>query len=216
MAPMRVKEPVNAWTHFVTFVAAVIATPVLIVLARKSIGGMLVASVFGLSMIVLYGASTLYHWIVTTPKKQLLLRRLDHGSINFLIAGSATPLFYYGLHGTWRVAMLAVIWSLALVGAVFQVWFIKSPRWLQTGLYLLLGWTAVIPFPQLLRTLPRAASILVALSGLSYTVGAIVYATKRLNFVPGKFGFHEVFHIFVSTGTAVHLSAVIICIRLLG
>jgi len=216
MTPMHMKEPVNAWTHFVTFVATVVATPILIVLARKSVGGMLVVAVFGLSMIVLYGASTLYHWIITTPKKQLILRRLDHGSINFLIAGSATPVFYYGLEGTWRIAMLSTIWILALLTTVFQVWFIKAPRWLQTGLYLLLGWTAAIPFPQLLRNLPRAASILICVGGLSYTVGAIIYATKKMNFFPGKFGFHEVFHLFISTGTAIHFAAVILCVRLLG
>jgi hemolysin III len=213
---MHIKEPVNAWTHFVTFIAAVACTPLLIVLARKSVAGMLVVAVYGLSMVALFGASTLYHWLITTPRRQLILRRLDHGSINFLIAGSATPLFYYGLHGTWRVVMLATVWGLALLSGVFQVLFIRAPRWLQTGLYLLLGWTAIIPFPQLMRSLPRAATILVMAAGLSYTVGAVIYATKKMNFLPGRFGFHEVFHLFVSTGTAVHFAAVVLCIRFLG
>jgi hemolysin III len=112
--------------------------------------------------------------------------------------------------------MLATVWGLALLSGVFQVLFIRAPRWLQTGLYLLLGWTAIIPFPQLMRSLPRAATILVMAAGLSYTVGAVIYATKKMNFLPGRFGFHEVFHLFVSTGTAVHFAAVVLCIRFLG
>ncbi len=216
MTPVRMKEPVNAWTHFITFIAALASIPVLIFLARRSAAKIAVVTVFGLSMVALYGASTLYHWKITTPKKQLVLRRLDHGSINLLIAGSATPLFFFGLHGAWRIAMLSVVWGLALFSGVFQVVFIKAPRWLQTGLYLLLGWTAIVPFPQLLRNLPRAATVLILAGGLSYTAGAVIYATKKMNFFPGKFGFHEVFHLFVSTGTAVHFAAVIVCLRILG
>lgn len=216
MAPMNMKEPVNAWTHFVTLIAAFVSLPFLIVLTSRSVKEMLVVTVYGLSMVALYGASTLYHWKVTTPKKELILRRLDHGSINLLIAGSATPIFYYGLSGAWRHAMLAVMWGLALFSGIFQVVFIKAPRWLQTGLYLLLGWVVLIPFPQLVRNLPRPATVLILAGGLLYTVGAIVYATKRMNIRPGKFGFHEIFHLFVSTATVVHFAAIVVCIRLMG
>ncbi|MGE5579452.1 MAG: PAQR family membrane homeostasis protein TrhA [Bacillota bacterium] len=213
MGPINIREPVNAWTHFVTLIVAFISLPFLIVLTSSSITEMLVVTVYGLSMVALYGASTLYHWKITTPRKELLLRRLDHGSINLLIAGSATPIFYYGLSGVWRTVMLAVMWGLALFGGVFQVVFIKAPRWLKTVLYMLLGWVAVIPFPQLMKTLPRPATVLILLGGLSYTIGGIVYATKRMNFVPGRFGFHEVFHLFVSVGTLVHFAAVVVCIQ---
>lgn len=111
--------------------------------------------------------------------------------------------------------MLAVMWGLALFSGVFQVVFIRAPRWLKTGLYMLLGWVAIIPFPQLMRALPKSATVLILLGGLSYMIGGIVYATKRMNFVPGKFGFHEVFHLFVSTGTLAHFAAIVVCIRLM-
>lgn len=212
MAPVNMKEPANAWTHFGTLIFAFIGLPVLILLARKTVVDILVVTVYGLSMIALYTASTLYHWIKTTPRKELMLRRLDHGSINLLIAGSATPIFYYGLNGTWRVAMIVAVWAFAALSGVFQVVFIKAPRWVHVCLYLALGWAAVIPFPQLLKTLPVAVTVLIIAGGLSYTVGAIIYATKRLNFFPGRFGFHEVFHVFVSAGTAVHFAAVLILI----
>lgn len=212
MAPINMKEPVNAWTHFGTLIAAFIALPVLILLARKTFVDVLVVTVYGFSMIALYTASTLYHWMKTTPRRELILRRIDHGSINLLIAGSATPVFYYGLHGTWRVAMICAVWAFAALSGVLQVVFIKAPRWLHVCLYMLLGWTAVIPFPQLLRTLPAATTILIIAGGLSYTVGAVIYATKKLDFLPGRFGFHEVFHLFVSAGSAVHFAAILILI----
>jgi hemolysin III len=208
----KMKEPVNTWTHLLTLVGACIALPVLIALTRKDLTEITVVTIYGVSMVVLYCCSTLYHWIKTTPQKEMLLRRLDHGAINFLIAGSCTPIFYFGLSQPWQTAMIALVWFLAIVIGIFQVIFIKAPRWLQTSLYILLGWTAVIPFPHLIKNLPASSLILVGIAGLSYMIGAIVYATKKLNFIPGKFGFHEVFHLFVSAGTIAHFIAVLLLI----
>ena len=206
----RIKEPVNALTHFVTLVAAVSGMAVLLVLVRRSSAAVIVGLVYGASMVALYSASTAYHWWKTTSKREVILRRLDHGAINILIAGSATPIFYFGLQGTWRAAMLAVVWSLAVLCGAIQIIFIKAPRWIHTVLYLALGWVAVVPLPQLIRNLPTVALVLLGAGGLSYTVGAVVYATKKPNFIPGKLGFHEIFHLFVSAGTAAHFAAIVI------
>lgn len=208
----NMKEPVNTWTHFVTFLASCVALPVLIFLARKSALEITVVTVYGVSMVTLFCCSTLYHWIKTTPKKELILRRLDHGAINFLIAGSCTPIFFYGLGGKLRTGMIILVWSLALIIGVLQVLFIKAPRWLQTALYMALGWTAAIPFPHLLKNLPLPSTILIGVAGLLYIIGAVIYATKTLNFRPGKFGFHEVFHLFVSAGAACHFAAVLVTV----
>jgi len=206
----RIKEPVNALTHFVTLVAAVSGMAVLLVLVRRSSAAVIVGLVYGASMVALYSASTAYHWWKTTSKREVILRRLDHGAINILIAGSATPVFYFGLQGTWRATMLAVVWSLAVLCGAIQIIFIKAPRWIHTVLYLALGWVAVVPLPQLIRNLPTVALVLLGAGGLSYTVGAVVYATKKPNFFPGKLGFHEIFHLFVSAGTAAHFAAIVI------
>jgi len=206
----RIKEPVNALTHFVTLVAAVSGMAVLLVLVRRSSAAVIVGLVYGASMVALYSASTAYHWWKTTSKREVILRRLDHGAINILIAGSATPIFYFGLQGTWRAAMLAVVWSLAVLCGAIQIIFIKAPCWVHTVLYLALGWVAVVPLPQLIRNLPTVALVLLGAGGLSYTVGAVVYATKKPNFIPGKLGFHEIFHLFVSAGTAAHFAAIVI------
>jgi hemolysin III len=204
------KEPVNAWTHFVTLIAAVIGFVLLMVFARRSLAGLFVVGVYGASMVALYTASTMYHWWRTTARREMILKRLDHGSINLLIAGSATPIFYYGLQGAWRTVMLAVVWVLAVLCGVIQVVFIRAPRWLHTILYLMLGWVAIVPLPQLIRHLSLAALVLLGAGGLSYSVGAVVYATKKPNFIPGKFGFHEVFHLFVATGTIAHFVAILL------
>jgi hemolysin III len=198
------KEPVNALTHFVMFLAGLVGLGLLIWKSWGTVAGVTVGLIFGLSIIILYGASTLYHWVRTTPKRELLLRKFDHMSIYVLIAGTYTPILYYGLEGAWRWAMLATIWALSTIGAVLKMWLVGLPRVLTAGFYLLLGWLAVIPFGQLVQTLAKPALILLVAGGLSYTVGAIIYATKIFNFFPKRFGFHEIFHIFVGMGTVLH------------
>ena len=200
----KIKEPVNALTHFATFLAGIVGLGLLIWKGWGSVAGVTVSIIFGLSIIMLYGASTLYHWIKTTPKHELFLRKLDHISIYLLIAGTYTPVLYYGLEGLWRWVMLAIIWILAAVGAIMKVWLVDLPRVITAGFYLLLGWLAVIPFGQLVQTLPKPAIYLMIAGGVSYTVGAVIYATKIFNFIPKHFGFHEIFHIFVSLGTVLH------------
>lgn len=201
---MKIKEPANALTHFIMFLAGLVGLGLLIWKAWGTVQGVAVAVIFGLSVIMLYGASTLYHWVYTTPKKELALRKLDHISIYILIAGTYTPVLYYGLENPFRWVMLVVVWGLAVVGAVLKIWLVGLPRGVTATFYLILGWMAVIPFRQLIDSLPRPAIILMVSGGISYTVGAIIYATKGFNFFPKRFGFHEVFHIFVGLGTVMH------------
>ncbi|NMB00340.1 MAG: hemolysin III family protein [Firmicutes bacterium] len=200
----KIKEPVNALTHFAMFLFGFVALGLLIWKGWGSVAGVTVAVIFGVSIILLYGASTLYHWVRTTPKRELLLRKFDHISIYILIAGTYTPVLYHGLEGLWRWVMLAVIWGLSALGAAMKVWLVELPRILTAGFYLLLGWLAVIPFGQLVQTLARPAIYLLIAGGVAYTIGAVIYATKIFNFFPKRFGFHEIFHIFVGLGTVLH------------
>ncbi|HHV07569.1 MAG TPA: hemolysin III family protein [Firmicutes bacterium] len=198
------KEPVNTWTHFLTFIAGIVGLVALVVLSKGDRAKLITMSIYGLSLVALYGASSLYHWVKTTPKKENWLRKLDHAAIYLLIAGSYTPVLYYGLSNTWRWAMLTVIWVLALIGIGFTFWRVFKSRKLSAIFYLVLGWIAVIPFPQLIQQLPTAAFILMVAGGIAYSVGAVIYATKCLNFLPGRFGFHEIFHLFISAGSVLH------------
>ena len=209
---LKMKEPVNTWTHFISFVAAIVGLVFLIIVCKNNISKLVTMTIYGLSMILLYGASSIYHWVQTTPKKELLLKKIDHIAIYFLIAGSYTPVFYYGLEGAWRWAMLISVWSLAMLGMTLKIWFIHAPRYVSAGFYVSLGWIALVPFLQLIKHLPLGAIILMAVGGVIYTMGAVIYATKIFDFFPKRFGFHEIFHLFIAAGSIVHFIMILIYI----
>jgi len=209
---LKMKEPVNTWTHFISFVAAIVGLVFLIIMCKNNISKLVTMTIYGLSMMLLYGASSIYHWVQTTPQKELLLKKIDHIAIYFLIAGSYTPVFYYGLEGAWRWAMLISVWSLAVIGMALKIWFIHAPRYVSAGFYVSLGWIALVPFLQLIKHLPLGAIILMAVGGVIYTMGAIIYATKIFDFFPKRFGFHEIFHLFIAAGSIVHFVMILIYI----
>ncbi|WP_228502968.1 PAQR family membrane homeostasis protein TrhA [Laceyella tengchongensis] len=213
---LKMKEPVNTWTHFVTCLAAVVGLVYLILLSRENISTLITMTIYGVSLILLYAASSIYHWVKTTPKKELILRKIDHCAIYLLIAGSYTPVFYHGLDGLWRTVMLTVIWVMCVIGIVLKITFIHLPRYLSTAFYVTLGWIAVIPFVKLVEVLPLGAIILMIVGGVLYTIGSIIYATKIFDFFPKKFGFHEVFHLFISAGSGVHFAMMVAYIIPLG
>ncbi|MHB8074212.1 PAQR family membrane homeostasis protein TrhA [Desulfosporosinus fructosivorans] len=209
---LKMKEPVNTWTHFISFVAAIVGLVILIILCKNSLSKLVTMTIYGVSMILLYGASSLYHWVQTTPQKELLLKKIDHIAIYFLIAGSYTPVFYYGLQGSWRWAMLISVWSLAVLGMALKIWFIHAPRYVSSAFYVSLGWIALVPFLQLIKNLPMGAIILMAVGGVLYTMGAVIYATKIFDFFPKRFGFHEIFHLFIAAGSIVHFIMILVYI----
>lgn len=209
---LKMKEPVNTWTHFILFMAAIVGLVFLVLLSKNNTSKLITMTIYGVSMIMLYGASSLYHWVKTTPQKELILKKVDHIAIYFLIAGSYTPVFYYGLEGAWRWAMLATVWILAIIGMALKIWFIHAPRYVSSAFYVSLGWIALVPFLQLIKNLPMGAIILMAVGGVVYTMGAVIYATKIFDFFPKRFGFHEVFHLFIGAGSIVHYLMVLIYI----
>lgn len=209
---LKMKEPVNTWTHFILFMAAIVGLVFLVLLSKNNVSKLITMTIYGVSMIMLYGASSLYHWVKTTPQKELILKKVDHIAIYFLIAGSYTPVFYYGLEGAWRWAMLAAVWILAIIGMALKIWFIHAPRYVSSAFYVSLGWIALVPFLQLIKNLPMGAIILMAVGGVVYTMGAIIYATKIFDFFPKRFGFHEVFHLFIAAGSIVHYLMILIYI----
>ncbi len=198
------KDPVSGLMHLVTAAVALVGAVVLVAVSPPALNARLALLVYGLSLVLLFTASSLYHLVKTTPARELWLRKLDHVAIYLLIAGTYTPVCVIVLTGAWRWGLLLAIWSLAAVGIVFKLATMKTPRWLTVGLYLLMGWLGVVGFGPLLEALPLAGFGWLLAGGLLYSVGALVYATRRMNFVPGVFGFHEVWHIFVTAAGAAH------------
>ena len=200
----KVKDPVSGFTHLFSFFASIIGLVVLLVLTKGDTRRQMTMLIYGISLMLLYGASSTYHLVRTTPRKELFLRKLDHSSIFILIAGCYTPVFYVGLTGIWRIVMLSTIWGIALAGVILKMAYMKVPRAVSTSIYVIMGWIAVVPFVHLVKTLPVNAIILMIMGGLLYTTGAVIYATKKWNPIPDKFGFHEIFHLFVMGGSLVH------------
>ncbi|NTV36505.1 MAG: hemolysin III family protein [Anaerolineaceae bacterium] len=212
-----IREPVNGLTHLVGAVLALIGTIFLLVPAIRSGNTVqvLAFAIYGASLIALYTASGLYHSLRLSEPGTRTLRRLDHTMIYILIAGSYTPICLIPLRGAWGWSLLGVIWGLALAGLFVSLFYLNKPRWLTAGIYILMGWLAVVAFIPLLRQVPPAGIFLMVLGGVIYTGGAVVYALKRPNFKPGIFGFHELWHLFVMAGSAAHFMMMYNVIRFL-
>lgn len=204
MKCLKMKEPFNTWSHFIGFLVGIAGFILLLIKSTGESSKLITMGIYGVSILALYGASSMYHWIRTTTKKEQLLRKLDHIAIFLLIAGTYTPILYYGLDGWWKISMLSAVWSISVLGILLKIFIVRIPRYISTAIYIGLGWMAVIPLTKLVSILPAGAIILIFAGGIAYTLGGIVYATKRLNFSPKRFGFHEIFHIFVLLGTTLH------------
>jgi hemolysin III len=166
------------------------------------------SALFGLSLIGLYSASAFYHLLPVSESAQLVLRRVDHMMIFFLIAGSYTPFCLIPLRGGWGWPLFYVVWGLTILGVLQSVFWIHAPRWLTTGLYLGMGWMAVLAIYPLSQTLTREGLYWLFAGGISYSVGAVIYALKWPDPFPPHFGFHEIWHLFVLAGSASHFMSV--------
>ena len=166
------------------------------------------ATVYAVSVALLFGTSAAYHRGPWTGRSREVMRRLDHSMIFILIAGTYTPFALLLLDGTARWVVFGLVWGGALTGVVLRNAVRRPARWLFVGIYLLLGWTALGVLPQLRDTGGMRVVVLLLVGGLFYTLGAIVYATKRPNPSPRWFGFHEVFHAFTLLAFVTHYLAV--------
>lgn len=209
-AVMKFREPVNALTHLIgaiLSVAGAVAMYLKIFLTNDvNILSMTSVSAFSIGLICLYYGSYYYHAVHTSEDRLLKLKKLDHSMIFLLIAGSYTPFCLYGLTGMTRIVLLSAVWITAVAGVFMMVFWIDMPRWLNTFLYIFLGWFALFAIVPFYHNLPAPAFSLLLIGGVFYTVGGVIYGLKKPN---GRvLGFHEIFHIFVLLGSAAHFAAV--------
>ena len=200
----KLREPVNGLTHLVAAAIALVGLVILVVLGWGQPGKVISLVIYGISLVILFLASGLYHSVIATPRVLQRLRKFDHSAIFLLIAGTYTPICINLLDGFWKWGLLGIVWGLALTGIGVKIFFINAPRWATAGVYILMGWLAILGVREILVAMPVGAITWLVAGGLIYTLGAMVYITKKMDFLPDVFGFHEVWHIFVILGALAH------------
>lgn len=201
------KDPGSAITHFIGMLMALIAGVPFIIRASQSSNIALISSIIYItSMVLLYAASTTYHFFDISEKTNKVLKKIDHMMICVLIAGTYTPYCLLVIRKTFGIVVLAIIWSFALIGIVIKGFWVNCPKWFSSILYIGMGWTCIIAIPRLWSGLAPAAFGWLLAGGIIYTIGGIIYALK-IPWFDNKFknfGLHEIFHLFVMGGSVCH------------
>jgi hemolysin III len=198
-------ERLNSSTHLLGSVLALIGLIVLVV--RAALAGdpwkIISFSIFGITLVVLYTSSALYHSIRGASKK--LFQKIDHSAIYLLIAGSYTPFTLVTLRGAWGWSLFGVVWALAVIGILQDVLFAKRKKILSVVIYLIMGWIAIVAVRPLARALPGAGMVLLVAGGLFYTIGVVFYALDK------KFVYsHGIWHLFVLAGSVCHYFTILL------
>src|SRR5882672_7144172 len=195
------KPLLRGWSHAVAALVSVAGLVTLIVVTRDDPAKLVSMIVYGTGLVLLFGVSATYHIFKWPPRVKDWLRRADHATIFVFIAATYTPLAFNVLDGWWRIAVLVAIWACAVAGVAGAAPFLRIPRQLLAGLYLAMGWVAVVALVPLTAALGWVAALLIALGGLQYTLGAAAYAFRRPRLWPRVFGYHELFHLAVITAS---------------
>ena len=201
----HVKPKLRGWLHAGMTPVALVAGILLVVLAGTT-EGKVAAAVFAGTAVLLFGTSAVYHRGTWSPRVGGFLRRFDHSNIFLIIAGSYTPFALLLPSGQAR-QLLIIVWTGAVLGVLFRVFWVGAPRWLYVPVYVMLGFVAFFYFGPLLEHAGVAVMTWVVVGGALYSIGAIVYGTKRPDFSPRWFGFHEVFHTLTILAFTAHFVA---------
>ncbi len=207
---IRIQEAFNVYSHLVGVIAAVVGTVFLVIVACYSIAALIVALIYGSSVIFLFLASSLYHAFKKRENELSFWRRMDRLAIFCMIAGTSTPVCYMYLDGPWRWSMIAVQWGLVGFGLVSQLFFPRAPRVLYFIIYFIMGCLSLIPIKQMLPSMTLVPGILLFTGGAFFTLGGLIYAIKKPKLVPGIFSFHELFHVMVLIGSGLHYAMIYI------
>jgi len=202
---MRIREPVNGASHLIGLLLAGAGTILLLRMAQGP-SELVAFGIYGATLILLYGASTLYHTLLLPERPLRALRTLDHIAIYFLIAGTYTPVALITLNGRLGWTLLAAVWLIALAGVPFKLFFLDAPVWLSTGTYLAMGYLALVAVVPLAHAVSYRGLAWLIAGGIAYTIGAVIYARQRPDPFPGRFGHHEIWHLLVLAGSGCHFA----------
>lgn len=202
------KDPGSAITHFIGMMMAIFAAiPLLIKAAHEPDPIYIISlSVYAVSLILLYAASTAYHTFDFSEKANVIFKKIDHMMIFVLIAGSYTPICLLVLDKAVGIPLLGLVWGIAIIGIGIKAFWVFCPKWVSSILYIGMGWTCVLAFSQILNSLTPTAFGWLLAGGIVYTIGGIIYALKLpiFNSKHKNFGSHEIFHLFVMGGSTCH------------
>lgn len=201
------REPFNGISHGIGAILSVVGLIALLIRAGGEPWRTTSFAIYGLSLVLLYTASTLLHSLHVGPRGERMLRLFDHAAIYLLIAGTYTPVTLITLQQgsvAWGWTLFGIAWGVALLGITFKVLWLDAPRWLTVGMYLLMGWLAVIAISPILQTFSAEGLFWLALGGAFYSLGAIIYGFKKPDWYPEAFGHHGLWHLFVLAGSASH------------
>lgn len=205
---IKTQELFNFYSHLAGMIAAVIGTVYLAIEASHSAPGIVTALIYGISVIFLFSASSLYHAFKKKENELSFWRRMDRLAIFFMIAGTFTPICYFCLDGTYRWGMISFQWSLVGVGVMSQIFFPRAPRTLYAIIYLFMGWSGLFTIKQVLANMSVSQTVLLFSGAAAFTLGGIIYAIKKPRLIPGVFSFHELFHIMVLIGGSLHYAMI--------
>lgn len=203
-----IKDPGSAITHFIGMLMAIFAAVPLLIKAAHEPGFIYIISltIYAVSLILLYAASTTYHTFNLSKKANTILKKIDHMMIFVLIAGSYTPICLLVLGGRTGKILLSLVWGIAIMGILIKAFWVFCPKWVSSVLYIGMGWICMLAFTKILNNMSTAAFLWLLTGGVIYTIGGIIYALKTPSFdrKHKNFGSHEIFHLFVLLGSACH------------
>lgn len=205
---ITIREPGSAITHYIAMMLAMVAAVPLLIKATYSqdIKHVIAMLIFIISMVLLYGASTLYHSVNLTGNLLKIFKKIDHMMIFVLIAGSYTPVCMLVLDKAQGYPLLGLVWGTAIVGMIMKLFWVTCPKWVSSVVYIAMGWECIFVFRPLLDTLPVGAFVWLLVGGIIYTLGGVIYALKipMLDRLHKYFGLHEIFHLFIMGGSFCH------------
>lgn len=206
-----IREPINGLTHLAGALLSFAGLLALVIKASITTGSPIVitsVTIFGLSMILLYTASATYHMVISRDSIIAFLRKIDHSMIFVLIAGTYAPFCLISLNGATGWTLFGIITFAAVCGILFKMIWFRSPRWLSTSIYILMGWMVIFVVSPLSSILNPGGIFWLVSGGILYTIGGVIYALKP-DFLRSKYlGFHEIFHIFILLGSLAHFFSV--------
>ena len=207
----KLREPINAITHLAgagLSLIALIAMLAKVISSNPTTTAILSVIIFGISLILLYTTSGTYNGITSNEKVISIFQKLDHSMIFVLIAGSYAPFCLISIGGKLGITMFIIMVTIAVLGITFKLCWFDCPRWLQTAMYIGMGWAALFMIKPLTAVLPGISLFWLVLGGVLYTIGGVIYGVKPEKLRIGKWGFHEIFHIFILLGSLSHFICV--------